>query len=115
MKRFWKDVGIAKRDDKLAVTLDNRPLKTPSGNILQLPKNKTLLATLIAAEWDHQETLIKPHALPMVLSLAFFLVFELTRTQTSLASRAIDALGEGSTREEIRLALLNYLDTDTIW
>lgn len=69
MKRFWKDVGIAKRDDKLAVTLDNRPLKTPSGNILELPKNKTLLATLIAAEWDHQETLIKPHALPMVYFL----------------------------------------------
>lgn len=66
MRRFWDDVGIEKRGDSLTVTLDNRALKTPSGNTLLLPQNKTLLASLIAAEWDHQETLLKPHALPVV-------------------------------------------------
>lgn len=68
MKRFWKKVGIDKRGDSLVVTLDARALKTPSGNPLLVPSSKTLLATLIAAEWDHQTSLIKPHALPVVSS-----------------------------------------------
>jgi ATP synthase F1 complex assembly factor 2 len=66
MKRFWNTVGVDKRGDAFAVTLDKRALKTPSGNVLLLPTKKSLVATLIAAEWDNQETLIKPHALPMV-------------------------------------------------
>lgn len=66
MKRFWKDVGIDKRGDDFVVTLDKRALKTPSGNVLLLPPDRGLLAALIAAEWDHQETLIKPFALPLV-------------------------------------------------
>ena len=65
-KRFWKEVGIEKRGDSLTVTLDKRALKTPAGQTLLLPLNKTLPAALIAAEWDHQEVLLKPHALPMV-------------------------------------------------
>lgn len=68
LKRFWTTVGIDKRGDDLAITLDKRALKTPSGNTLLIPKDKTLLATLIAAEWDHQATVMKPHALPMVSS-----------------------------------------------
>ncbi|KAG1756483.1 uncharacterized protein EDB91DRAFT_1041414 [Suillus paluster] len=98
LKRFWETVGISKRDDGLTVTLDMRALKTPSGNTLLLPRNKRLVATLIANEWENQETLLKPHALPM----------------TSIASRAIDALQDEKTCSEVREALLNYLDTDTI-
>lgn len=69
MKRFWKNVGIEPQGDALTVTLDSRPLKTPSGNRLLLPKNKGLVATLVAAEWEHQRTVLKPHALPMVCTL----------------------------------------------
>ena len=67
LRRFWKTVGIDKRGDAYAVTLDKRPLKTPAGNTLLLPGSKALLATLIAHEWETQEILLKPHALPMVL------------------------------------------------
>ncbi|KAG2020768.1 hypothetical protein CC2G_006073 [Coprinopsis cinerea AmutBmut pab1-1] len=98
MKRFWKEVGIGKKGDDFTVTLDKRALKTPSGNTLLLPSNKGLVAALIAAEWDHQETLLKPHALPM----------------TSIVSRAIDSLAEDSTRQEVEKTLLNYLETDTV-
>jgi ATP12 chaperone protein len=70
-KRFWKTVGIDRRGDEFTVTLDDRPLKTPSGNVLLLPPNKHLVASLIAAEWEQQEVLLKPHALPMV-SYPFF-------------------------------------------
>ncbi|KAH7889257.1 hypothetical protein F5I97DRAFT_1801794 [Phlebopus sp. FC_14] len=98
LKRFWKTVGIDTRSDGIAVTLDKRALKTPSGNTLLLPESKRLVATLIANEWENQQTLLKPHALPM----------------TSVASRAIDAFGEEETRAQVQEALLNYLDTDTI-
>jgi ATP synthase F1 complex assembly factor 2 len=66
MTRFWDTVGIEKRGDALTVTLDKRALRTPSGTTLLLPSTKSLLASLIAAEWDHQAKLLKPHALPVV-------------------------------------------------
>jgi ATP synthase F1 complex assembly factor 2 len=71
LKRFWKTVGIEKVNDGFSVTLDERPLKTPAGNKLLLPHDKRTVATLIAAEWENQETLMKPHALPMVRSSLF--------------------------------------------
>ncbi|KAF9050683.1 ATP12-domain-containing protein, partial [Hymenopellis radicata] len=98
LKRFWKTVGIESRDGNLAVTLDKRALKTPEGHTLLLPSHKRLLATLVAAEWEHQETVIKHHALPV----------------TSIVCRAIDAFDDTQTREEVCQALLEYLDTDTI-
>lgn len=87
MKRFWKTVSLEEvvKDDQCTVSefvweraaltssiahflikLDNRALKTPGGNVLALPGTKRLAATLIANEWESQERLIKPHALPMV-------------------------------------------------
>ncbi|OJA13725.1 hypothetical protein AZE42_02948 [Rhizopogon vesiculosus] len=66
LKRFWETVGISKRGDGFTVTLDTRALKTPSGNTMLLPRDKRLVATLIANEWENQEILLKPHALPMV-------------------------------------------------
>ena len=69
LKRFWKDVGIENRGESYTVTLDKRPLKTPSGNSLLLPSNKSLVASLIAVEWDSQEKIIKPHALTMVKNI----------------------------------------------
>ncbi|KAG6841687.1 hypothetical protein C0991_008325 [Blastosporella zonata] len=98
MHRFWNDVGLEKRGTTYTITLDGRALKTPSGKVLALPESKSLLASLVAAEWDHQETLLKPHALPA----------------TSIASRAIDGLMEQETRSEVQEALLKYLDTDTV-
>ncbi|KAK0459543.1 uncharacterized protein EV420DRAFT_1674587 [Desarmillaria tabescens] len=104
MKRFWKDVGVEKRGESFVVTLDRRALKTPAGNTLLLPENKKLVAALVATEWDNQDKLLKPHALPI----------DLKESQTSLVSRAIDSLGEDAAREEVCHALLEYLDTDTI-
>ncbi|PPR04955.1 hypothetical protein CVT24_010413 [Panaeolus cyanescens] len=98
LKRFWKTVDIERRGDSFAVTLDKRALKTPGGQTLLLPLNKALPASLIAAEWDLQETLIKPHALPM----------------TSIVSRAVDTMRDEATRTEVREALLKYFDTDTV-
>lgn len=95
-KRFWKTVGIEHQSgivsqniqifnptsflqlclDFILVTLDKRPLKTPAGATLSIPKSKRLLATLIAHEWDSQETLIKPFALPMVCCSYYLLLVQ---------------------------------------
>ncbi|KAJ7083831.1 ATP12-domain-containing protein [Mycena crocata] len=98
MKRFWKAVTVGRREDSYTILLDSRALKTPSGNMLLIPPEKSLLATLVAAEWESQETVLKHHALPV----------------TSLTSRAIDAMVDETTRAEVRQELLEYLDTDTI-
>ncbi|KAI0713433.1 ATP12-domain-containing protein [Earliella scabrosa] len=98
LKRFWKNVDIEKRDGGYAVTLDRRPLKTPSGKRLIIPPEKRLVAALIASEWENQQTVLKPHALPM----------------TSLASRALDAFEDEPTRAQVRAQLLKYFETDTI-
>ncbi|KAJ7273568.1 hypothetical protein B0H12DRAFT_1199926 [Mycena haematopus] len=98
MKRFWKNARVGEKEGFHTVLLDDRPLKTPSGNVLLVPPQKSLISTLVAAEWENQETLLKHHALPM----------------TALVSRAIDDMVDEATRTEVRHALLEYLDTDTI-
>jgi len=98
LTRFWKTVGLQERGDTLAITLDSRPLKTPAGKPLFLPRSKRLAATLIVTEWENQRNVLKSHALPM----------------TSLAARAIDMMNEATTGDDVRKALLRYLDTDTI-
>ncbi|EIW84993.1 ATP12-domain-containing protein [Coniophora puteana RWD-64-598 SS2] len=98
LKRFWKTVGVKRQQDGFTVTLDSRPIKTPAGNTLLLPTSKQLAASLIAFEWENQETVLKPHALPM----------------TSIASRAIDFMSDKNTCAELRASLLDYLHTDTI-
>ncbi|KAF8610161.1 ATP12-domain-containing protein [Ceratobasidium sp. AG-I] len=98
LNRFWKTVGVTENNGILAVTLDGRSLRTPEGAKLEIPKSHRLLAALIATEWENQEKLIKPHALPM----------------TSIASRAIDGLKDEGARVDLAASLLKYLDTDTI-
>ena len=83
LKSFWKTVGIEENPgmfqlvnfdiislivniDGFNVTLDRRTLRTPNGKPLTIPSKKRLAATLIANEWDNQEKVLKPHALPVV-------------------------------------------------
>ncbi|KAH7340493.1 hypothetical protein B0J17DRAFT_651565 [Rhizoctonia solani] len=100
LKRFWKKVDVAENSGSgiLTVTLDKRALRTPEGAKLEVPNSHRLLATMIAIEWENQEKLIKPHALPM----------------TSIASRAIDGLQDEGARRDLVAGLIKYFDTDTI-
>ncbi|KGB77504.1 ATP synthase mitochondrial F1 complex assembly factor 2 [Cryptococcus deuterogattii R265] len=99
LRRFWKTVNISSTlSDGFLINLDHRALKTPFGAKLEIPKERRLLAALIANEWENQDEVLKQHALPV----------------TSLASRAIDGLSEGPTRPAVIEALLKYLETDTI-
>lgn len=101
-RRFWKKVDIAyskgSSNDHLLIRLDGRSLKTPSGAVLAIPTDRSLLATLIAKEWSEQESILHTHSLPL----------------TSLAARAIDGLDTPSQRKGVVEALVEYLHTETI-
>lgn len=101
-RRFWKKVDIAYSEGKpanhLLIRLDGRSLKTPSGAVLAIPTDRSLLATLIAKEWSEQESILHTHSLPL----------------TSLAARAIDGLDSPSQRKGVVEALVEYLHTETI-
>jgi ATP synthase F1 complex assembly factor 2 len=105
-KRFWTDVSVKETQDGLQVFLDSRPVRTPSKEILTVPRSKPQLATAIALEWDllvSAQQALKTHYIPM----------------TSLAARALDiqkADAEGKTqiRNDIIKLLMRYLTTDTL-
>jgi chaperone required for assembly of F1-ATPase len=62
-KRFYKEVGVAETDGGFAVTLDGKPIKTPSGKTVVVPKRA--IADTIAAEWSAQGETIDPLTMPM--------------------------------------------------
>src|SRR5215510_7706405 len=51
-KRFYKEVGVGDADGGFTVTLDGKPIKTPSGKVVLVPKRA--IADAIAAEWAAQ-------------------------------------------------------------
>lgn len=61
-RRFWKAASVRATADGWEVVLDDRPLRTPGKRSLTLPT--PTLAQAVAAEWDAQEDLIDPHAMP---------------------------------------------------
>lgn len=67
LRRFWKTVNISSTPtDSFLINLDHRALKTPFGAKLEIPKERRLLAALIANEWENQDEVLKQHALPVV-------------------------------------------------
>lgn len=63
MKRFYKQVSIAKADSGYEIRLDDRPIRTPAKATLLLPTQS--LADAIAAEWNAQTDKIDPQSMPM--------------------------------------------------
>lgn len=94
IKRFWKQASIAPAEGGHAVQLDGKGVKTPAGRKLVLPTRA--LAEVVAAEWDAQETEVRPHTMPM----------------TQLASTALDRVGPE--REAILQQLMGYAGTDLL-
>ena len=66
--RFWKSVTLSpsSADGTTRILLDGRPVRSPSGNPLEIPSNKTLLALLVAGEWESQKVSLKAYSLPLV-------------------------------------------------
>jgi chaperone required for assembly of F1-ATPase len=61
-KRFYAHAGISETADGFAVTLDDKPVRTPSGDLLIAPVKE--IADSIAAEWNAQKEIIDPTTMP---------------------------------------------------
>ena len=62
-KRFYKETGVAEAGAGFAITLDGKPIKTPSGRIVSVPVR--VIADAIAEEWRAQEDTIDPLTMPL--------------------------------------------------
>ncbi|QYX56735.1 ATPase [Roseovarius sp. SCSIO 43702] len=65
-RRFWDAATVEKADQGHTVHLDGRPVRTPAKRPLVVPTEA--LAREIAAEWDAQEGVIDPRAMPFTQS-----------------------------------------------
>ncbi|SPO24747.1 related to ATP12 - F1F0-ATPase complex assembly protein [Ustilago trichophora] len=110
--RFWKTVTLqppssssstsssssSPSAEGFQILLDNRAIRTPSGQPIIIPCERELLATCIAQEWSEQDQVLKPHTLPL----------------TSLAARALEGCKDPAERQGIEGDLLRYLENETI-
>ena len=62
-KRFYTKAGAAEGKDGFAITLDGKPIRTPSGRQVVVPVRE--IAEAIVAEWEAQQELIDPLTMPM--------------------------------------------------
>src|SRR5215831_3449562 len=78
-KRFYTDATVAEVDGGFAVALDGKPIKTPSGKVVAVPKRA--IADAMAAEWQAQKETIDPLTMPM------------TRFANSVIDAVVDRVG----------------------
>ena len=62
-KRFYSSTGIGETKGGFAVTLDGKPIRTPSGHQVIVPERA--IAEAIAAEWNAQGETIDPLTMPL--------------------------------------------------
>jgi chaperone required for assembly of F1-ATPase len=62
-KRVYKEAGTAPADGGFSVTLDGKPIRTPSGRHVVAPTSA--IAEAIAAEWNAQGETIDPLTMPL--------------------------------------------------
>jgi chaperone required for assembly of F1-ATPase len=62
-RRFYTSAGVAEAEGGFSVTLDGRPIKTPSGHRVIAPVRS--IAEAIAAEWYAQGETIDPLTMPL--------------------------------------------------
>jgi chaperone required for assembly of F1-ATPase len=61
--RFYAKASVVESSDGFAITLDDKPIRTPSGRALVAPTR--LIADGIAAEWNAQKEIIDPLTMPL--------------------------------------------------
>ena len=57
-KRFYAQAGVSETSKGFGITLDGKPVRTPSRRLLAAPTRE--IAEAIAAEWDAQKEIIDP-------------------------------------------------------
>jgi chaperone required for assembly of F1-ATPase len=62
-KRFYKEAAVAEAEGGFSITLDGRPIRTPSGRIVTAPNRE--IAAAVAQEWAAQGETIDPLTMPL--------------------------------------------------
>jgi chaperone required for assembly of F1-ATPase len=62
-KRFYARAGVVESPDGFGITLDDRPIRTPSGRALVAPTRQ--IADAMSAEWEAQKETIDPLTMPL--------------------------------------------------
>jgi chaperone required for assembly of F1-ATPase len=94
-KRFYKEAGVTEAEGGFAITLDGKPIRTPSGRQVVIPSRA--LADAVAAEWSAQGETIDPVAMP------------LTRIANSVVEGVVDRV------ELVSDDLARYFQTDLLF
>ena len=94
-KRFYAHAGAVESPDGFAITLDGRPVRTPSGRALVAPTRG--IADAIVAEWDAQQELINPLTMPV------------TRFANSVVDAVVDRVGA------VAADIARYFESDLLF
>ncbi len=94
-KHFYKNAGVADAPGGFAITLDERPIRTPSGRPVVVPTRE--IADAIAAEWNAQQEIIDPLTMP------------LTRFANSVVDAVVDRV------EAVTDDVAKYLGSDLLF
>ncbi len=62
-KRFYSRAGVVESPDGFTITLDDKPIRTPSGRALVAPTRQ--IADAMSAEWQAQQETIDPLTMPL--------------------------------------------------
>jgi chaperone required for assembly of F1-ATPase len=93
--RFYAHAGVVDSSDGFAITLDDKPIRTPSGRALTAPTRQ--IADGIAAEWNAQKEFIDPLTMP------------LTRLANSVVDAVVDRV------EAVVDDIAKYLGSDLLF
>jgi chaperone required for assembly of F1-ATPase len=94
-KRFYAHAGVIDAPDGFAITLDDKPVRTPSGRALVAPTRE--IADAIVTEWDSQKEFIDPLTMP------------LTRFANSVVDAVVDRV------EAVTDDIAKYLGSDLLF
>jgi chaperone required for assembly of F1-ATPase len=94
-KRFYAKAGAVEGKDGFVVTLDDKPVRTPSGRQLMVPVRA--IADAIVAEWEAQQEFIDPLIMPM------------TRFANSVVDAVIDRV------EAVTEDMAKYFESDLLF
>jgi chaperone required for assembly of F1-ATPase len=94
-KRFYGATGVTEAADGFAITLDDRPVRTPSGRPLVAPTRE--IAEAMAAEWAAQNENIDPLTMPL----------------TRFANSVVDAVADRV--DAVADDIAKYLGTDLLF
>jgi len=93
--RFYVQAGVAETPDGLVITLDDKPVRTPSGRQLVGPTRA--IADAISAEWNAQKEFIDPLTMPM----------------TRFANSVVDAVAERV--DDVAEDVAKYFQSDLLF